>query len=155
MSQPYQTGDANKAVVDALQKVLADTFVLYAKTHSFHWNVEGPHFQSLHELFGEQYTEMWNAMDDIAERIRALGAYAPNTYSEMIKNASIGETSQTPDANSMLEILANDNTAVVDTIYTAIKAGQEAEDEGTTDMMIARSQEHEKYAWMLRSHLKG
>ena len=155
MSQTYQSGDANKKVVEGLQAVLADTFVLYAKTHSFHWNVEGPNFHSLHEMFEEQYTEMWQALDELAERIRALDAYAPNTFGEMISRASIEETTQTPDAMSMAEILANDNMAVVDTLYKALRSAEEAEDEGTTDMLIARTQEHEKYAWMLRSIAKG
>lgn len=155
MPQSYMSGKPNKKVVDGLKQVLADTFVLYGKTHSFHWNVEGANFQTLHELFGVQYTEMWNAMDEIAERIRTLGAYAPNTYAEMIKSASLKETTQTPDAESMVDILANDNTAIVEGIYKALRAAQDAGDEGTTDMMIGRSQIHEKNAWMLRSHLKG
>ena len=155
MTQNYMTGDANKSVVDALQIVLADTFVLYAKTHSFHWNVEGALFQQLHELFEEQYTEQWAAMDEIAERIRALDAYAPNNYASMIENASLSETSQTPDAMEMVKILADDNTAIIDTLYKGIEAAQEAGDEGTTDMLIARSQVHEKNAWMLRSLAKG
>jgi starvation-inducible DNA-binding protein len=106
-------------------------------------------------MFGVQYTEMWNAMDEIAERIRTLGAYAPNTYAEMIKCANLKETSQTPDADSMVDILANDNSAIVETLYKALRAAQDAGDEGTTDMMIGRSQIHEKNAWMLRSHLKS
>ena len=148
-------GNANKEIVAELQKVLADTFILYFKTHSFHWNVEGPYFQQLHTMFEEQYNELWNATDEIAERIRSLDSYAPNTYASLIDIASLKETSQTPDASGMLSILESDNQAIVKTIYQALRVAEEAGDEATTDMMIERSQIHEKAAWMLRSSQKG
>lgn len=154
MSQPYMSGTANTKLVEALKKVLADTYVLYFKTHSFHWNVEGPRFKSLHELFEIQYTELWAALDELAERIRALDAYAPLNSKEMVQGASLKDAGQMPDADGMVQALADDNAAIVKTIYAAIEAAQEAGDEGTTDMMVARSQIHEKTAWMLRSMTK-
>ncbi len=154
MSQPYMSGETNKDVTEALTNVLAETFVLYFKTHSFHWNVEGMHFNTLHTLFDQQYNELWLATDEIAERIRALGDYAPLNFQSMIAASSLKESDKKPDAQDMIQALAEDNEAIVKTIYTGIKAAQDAEDEGTTDMLIARSQIHEKTAWMLRAMLK-
>ena len=142
---------SNKEIAAGLTKVLADTFVLYFKTHSFHWNVEGPQFKALHELFMDQYTELWNATDEIAERIRALDEYAPNSWDGMVKNASLQETGQTPDAGAMVEMLANDNVAIVGTMKPVLQAAQDAGDEVTADIMIQRIAVHEKAAWMLRS----
>lgn len=141
----------SKRVAEALTKVLADTFVLYFKTHSFHWNVTGPHFKSLHELFEEQYTAMWEATDEIAERIRSLNEYAPNNYVEMSEKAEIQPSSQTPDAQSMLDILADDNRTIVKSIYEALRVAEEEGDEVTVDLMVQRSTQHEQFAWMLES----
>ena len=152
--RPYMTGAKNKAVVEKLTVALADMFVLYFKTHSFHWNVVGPHFKALHEMFEEQYTEIWEATDEVAERIRALDNFAPNNFKQIQEKANLKEAGQTPDANGMVEILANDNRAIVKSFYEAIEAAEEAEDEGTIDVLIARTQIHEQYAWMLESHLK-
>lgn len=149
--QPYMNGKDNKAIVDGLNKVLADTFVLYFKTHSFHWNVEGPQFAALHAMFMEQYTEMWNATDEIAERIRALGAYAPDSVAAILKRAALQETGQTPDWKAMLTMLANDNEAITGTLKPLLEAAQEAGDEVTADIMIKRLTVHEKNAWMLRA----
>lgn len=142
---------SSKTVADALQKALADTFVLYFKTHSFHWNVTGASFKGLHDMFEEQYTDMWEAIDEIAERIRALGEYAPNNHSELMKIASLRESSQTPDADSMCEALSEDNQAITKTLYSAMKIAEEEGDEATADLMIERVQFHEKSAWMLSS----
>ena len=141
----------NKEIIDGLTKVLADTFVLYFKTHSFHWNVVGPRFKSLHELFEEQYTELWNATDEIAERIRALDGFAPNTFKDILDKASLTETGQTPDADSMLEILANDNEQIVGPMHKLVEIAQDAGDEVTADMMIGRITVHQQAAWMLKS----
>ncbi len=153
--QSYMSGKDNKAITDGLTKVLADTFVLYLKTHTFHWNVEGPHFKALHDMFMGQYTELWNATDEIAERIRALGAYAPNSWQSMAKVAILQETGQTPDWKAMLAMLANDNEAIVGTMKPVLETAQEAGDEVTADLMIQRITVHEKAAWMLRSTAKG
>lgn len=146
----------NKAVIEGLNKALADTFILYFKTHSFHWNVEGPHFKALHDMFEEQYTELWNATDEIAERLRALGAYAPNSLGAMTKNAALEETGQTPDWQAMAQMLANDNSAIVEsTLRPVFHTAEEADDEVTMDLMIQRMTVHEKAAWMLRSLTKN
>ena len=142
---------SKKKVAEELKKSLADTFVLYFKTHSFHWNVTGPNFKSLHDLFEEQYTEIWEATDEIAERIRTLGEYAPNNFAELQDVASLTPSGQTPDANSMVQILADDNRAIVKTLTSTLKAAEEQDDEGTVDLMVARIQAHEKAAWMLES----
>ncbi len=143
---------ANK-VADALGKVLADTFILYFKTHSFHWNVTGPNFKALHSLFEEQYNEMWTATDEIAERIRALGDFAPNNMEELIKKASLRGSSQTPDAAAMIEMLAEDHRTLSKSIAKAIKIAQEKGDEGSADILINRQQAHDKAAWMLESSM--
>lgn len=146
--------NANVSVVQALQETLADSFMVYFKTHSFHWNVEGPHFHSLHGLFEEQYNEIWTALDEIAERIRALDEYAPVSFAEIAKNAEITETGQMPDAMDMVRILAEDNLALVAKLQTATAIAQEAGDEATADLFIGRISVHEKAAWMLKSTAK-
>ncbi|HBH26698.1 MAG TPA: DNA starvation/stationary phase protection protein [Rhodospirillaceae bacterium] len=138
-------------VVVALRTVLADAHVLYFKTHAFHWNVTGPHFKSLHDMFGDQYTEIWNAIDEIAERIRMLGALAPSTHAELSAPATLKEAQGTPSAAQMVAALAADNRAIVATLYTALKAAQEADDEGTVALVTARIEAHEKAAWMLEA----
>lgn len=142
---------ASKKLGDSLKKSLADSFVLYFKTHSFHWNVTGPHFKSLHTLFEEQYTEIWTALDEMAERLRAIGHFAPNNTEEMLKIASLTPSGQTPDEQSMLQILAEDNRAIIKTFNETLKIAEEAGDEGTVDLMVGRIRAHEKAAWMLES----
>lgn len=143
-----------KAVVGGLSKLLADTYTLYLKTHNFHWNVEGPMFQTLHIMFMEQYTEMWNALDAVAERIRALGHYAPGTYSEFIKLSSIKESKGVPKANKMIEETIQGHEAVIKTARTIFEAAEKAKDQTTMDLLTQRLEIHEKTAWMLRSLLK-
>lgn len=142
---------SSKTLADSLKVVLADTFVLYFKTHSFHWNVTGPHFKSLHDMFEEQYNEVWKATDIIAERIRTIGEYAPNNYEEMTKVATLTPSGQTPDEQSMVQILADDNRAIVKTLYDAKKTAENDNDEATIDLMVERIRAHEKAAWMLES----
>jgi len=143
-----------KAVVGGLSKLLADTYTLYLKTHNFHWNVEGPMFQTLHIMFMEQYTEMWNALDAVAERIRALGHYAPGTYSEFIKLSSIKESKGVPKANKMIEETIQGHEAVIKTARAIFEAAEKAKDQTTMDLLTQRLEIHEKTAWMLRSLLK-
>lgn len=146
---------SNQETIDGLRKVLANTFVLYFKTHSYHWNVEGPHFKALHDLFMEQYNELWLATDEIAERMRTLGAYAPNSWAEMFSFADLQETGQTPDAMAMVEMLANDNLAITKSMKSTLDAAQSNSDEVTADLMIQRISVHEKAAWMLKSICKN
>ncbi len=143
-----------KQVAQGLSKLLADTYTLYLKTHNFHWNVEGPMFQTLHVMFMGQYTEMWNALDIIAERIRALGHYAPGTYSEFVKLTSIKESKAVPKANKMIEELIEGHEAVIKTARSIFEAAEKAKDQTTMDVLTQRLDIHEKTAWMLRSLLK-
>ena len=147
---PEQRG----AIVQGLSKLLADTYVLYLKTHSFHWNVEGPMFQTLHQMFMEQYTETWNAVDLIAERIRSLGEYAPGTYREYARLTRIKETEGVPRAEEMGRLLVEGQEALVRTAREALSVADEANDQPTLDLLTQRMQAHEKNAWMLRSLLK-
>jgi starvation-inducible DNA-binding protein len=142
------------AIVHGLSKLLADTYVVYLKTHSFHWNVEGPMFQTLHQMFMVQYTETWNAIDLIAERIRSLGEYAPGTYREYSKLASIKETEGVPKADEMVQLLIDGQEAIVRTARGVLPIADEANDQPTLDLLTQRMQVHEKNAWMLRSLLK-
>lgn len=146
---------SNNAVIAGLRKVLADTFVLYFKTHSFHWNVEGPRFKSLHDMFGEQYNELWLATDEIAERIRSLGEYAPKNWEDAVATATLTEAPSLPAAADMVQQLAADHAALAQAIKPSLKAAQEAEDEVTADLLIGRMTVHEKTAWMLKSLAKG
>src|ERR671915_2478414 len=142
------------AIVGGLSKLLADSYVVYLKTHSFHWNVEGPMFQTLHQMFMEQYTETWNAIDLIAERIRSLGEYAPGTYKEYARLASIQETDGVPKAEAMVRLLIDGQEAIVRTAREVLPIADDVHDEPTLDLLTQRMQVHEKNAWMLRSLLK-
>jgi len=141
-------------IAQGLSRLLADTYVLYLKTHNFHWNVEGPMFQTLHTMFMEQYTEAWNAIDLIAERIRALGQYAPGTYGAYLKLSRIRETDGVPKAEKMVRLLLEGQEAVVRTAREVLPLADRASDEPTLDLLTQRMQVHEKNAWMLRSLLK-
>lgn len=141
------------AVALELSKVLADSYTVYLMTHNFHWNVTGPMFKTLHELFMTQYTELWQALDNIAERIRALGHYAPGTYAEFEKLASIAQPSKVPNATEMIELLVKGNEALARVARTAFDRADKADDQPTADLLTQRLDIHEKNAWMLRSLL--
>jgi starvation-inducible DNA-binding protein len=141
-------------VADGLARVLADTFSLYLKTHGYHWNVEGPMFNTLHLMFQEQYTELWNALDAIAERIRSLGHPAPGSYKAFAKLASIEDSDDVPEALAMVRELVKGHEAVARTVREVFPVAEKAGDEATVDLLTQRLQVHEKTAWMLRSLLK-
>jgi starvation-inducible DNA-binding protein len=141
-------------IADGLSRLLADTYTLYLKTHAFHWNVEGPMFNTLHLMFMDQYTELWNALDAIAERIRALGYPAPGTNSDMARLTSIDETPGVPEAMDMVRLLVSGHEAVARTARKAFLTVDKAGDESSADLLTQRLQIHEKTAWMLRSLLK-
>ncbi|NEX63556.1 Dps family protein [Noviherbaspirillum galbum] len=143
-----------RKIVDGLSRMLADTYTLYLKTHNFHWNVKGPMFQTLHLMFETQYTELAEAVDLIAERIRALGSPAPGTYSMFSALTSIKEPDGVPDAKEMIRQLTQDQEAVVRTARSMMDIVDKAGDEPTADMLTQRMQIHEKTAWMLRSMLE-
>jgi len=143
-----------KTIAEGLTKVLADSYTLYLKTHNYHWNVEGPQFRTLHLMFEEQYTELATAIDEIAERIRALGYYAPGSYSEYAALTSIKEGKADTDATTMIRELVEGQETVVRTCRVLLPAVDEASDEPTNDLLTNRMQTHEKAAWMLRSLLE-
>ena len=143
-----------KAIAEGLGKVLADTYTLYLKTHNFHWNVTGPHFASLHNLFEEQYTELAAAVDEVAERIRMLGQPAPGTYKAFAERTSLTEEERVPSWEKMIEQLVADNEATARTIRSVFPTAEAGNDEATLDLLTERLAAHEKAAWMLRSHLK-
>src|SRR5690554_2477139 len=140
-----------------LSRLLADSFSLYLKTHNFHWNVTGAMFNSLHAMFEEQYTEQWQALDEIAERIRALGYNAPGSYAEYTRLSSIAEepgATQAPAWQEMVQQLVDGNEAVCRTARSVLDIADDADDAPTEDLATQRLQLHEKYAWMLRSLLQ-
>jgi starvation-inducible DNA-binding protein len=140
-----------KAVCKGLNRLLADSYLLYLKTQNYHWNVTGKMFQSLHTLFETEYQEQAMAIDVIAERIRALGEYAPGSFAAFSKVSSIKEETTIPNAEQMIHSLVQGNEAVVTTAREIVALADGCEDDVTTDLMIERMQVHEKNAWMLRS----
>ncbi len=148
--------DKDRATIaEGLSRLLADSYTLYLKTHNFHWNVTGPMFNSLHLMFMDQYTELWNALDSIAERIRALGFPAPGTYREFHALTVIKESEGVPTATEMIKQLVAGQEAVVKTARRLMPAVSEANDESSADLLTQRMQIHEKNAWMLRSLLES
>jgi starvation-inducible DNA-binding protein len=142
-------------IVQGLSALLADSYTLYLMTHNFHWNVTGPEFNSLHMMFMTQYTEQWNALDIIAERIRALGHPAPRTYREFVKLASIKEVEGVPRAMDMVRHLVAAQEATARTARELFPLVDAANDQPTADVLTQRLDVHEKTAWMLRSLLEG
>jgi starvation-inducible DNA-binding protein len=143
-----------KKIAAGLSHLLADTYTLYLKTHYFHWNVTGPMFQTLHLMFEQQYTELALAVDLVAERIRALDVYAPGTYRDFVKLASIKESESVPKAQDMIRELVAGHESVVRTARAVFPAVEKAADEASADLLTQRLQLHEKTAWMLRSLLE-
>jgi starvation-inducible DNA-binding protein len=143
-----------EAVAKHLSRLLADTYSLYLKTHSFHWNVTGPQFNSLHLMFETQYTELWLAADEVAERIRTLDVFAPGSYSQFAKLSSIKEESGVPEWKEMVDQLVEGHEVAAATARDTLKAANAAGDDGTADMATGRLKAHEKTAWMLRSLLR-
>lgn len=143
-----------KAIAAGLSKLLADSYTLYLMTHNFHWNVTGPQFNSLHNMFMTQYTEQWNALDVIAERIRALGFPAPGTYKEFARLASIQEVAGVPKATEMIRLLISAQESAARTARALFPVVDDANDQPTADVLTQRIDVHEKTAWMLRSLLE-
>ena len=142
------------ATTESLSRLLADSYLLYLKTHNFHWNVTGPMFTTLHTLFETEYTELALAVDEIAERIRALGAVAPGTFAAYGKLASIQEAEGVPKATDMIRELVADQAKLVAAAKAVVEAAEAAGDDATADLGIRRIQIHEKNSWMLGSHLE-
>jgi len=146
--------EGRKKIVEGLSRLLADSYTLYLMTHNFHWNVTGPMFSSLHAMFMEQYTEQWNALDIIAERIRALGFPAPGTYKQFNDMATIKEVEGVPTAEEMIRYLVNAQEATARTARELFPVVDEVNDQPTADVLTQRIDVHEKTAWMLRSLLQ-
>ena len=145
-------GDREK-IASGLSQLLADSYTLYLKTHNYHWNVEGPMFNTLHLMFEEHYTELATAVDEIAERIRALGVKAPGSYGAYAKLTSVEEGSGDESAEEMIRQLVTGQETVVRTAREVFATAEAANDEPTADLLTQRMQIHEKNAWMLRSML--
>lgn len=142
-------------IAEGLSRLLADSYTLYLTTHNFHWNVTGPMFNTLHLMFETQYNELALAVDQIAERIRALGFPAPGTYKEFQKLGSLAEPEGVPSATEMIRLLVLGQEAVVKTARSVMPLVNKVSDEPTADLLTQRMQIHEKNAWMLRSMLEG
>ena len=144
----------SQETADKMSKLLADSYTLYLKTHNFHWNVKGPMFSTLHLLFETEYTELALAVDEIAERIRALGHEAPGTYHQFSSMTSIKEPEGVPAAVDMLRTLAEDQETVVTAARAVFEVAEEAGDQASADLAVRRMDVHQKNAWMLSSHLE-
>ena len=153
MTNTGPTAKDRKAVAEGLAKLLADTYAVYLKTHGYHWNVRGPNFSQLHTLFMAQYTEMWTAIDEVAERIRALGELAPQGYGAFGNLSSIKDGDPSKGAEEMLKDLIASQEALVGTLYAILPAAQAAGDEVSASLISDRLTAHEKHIWMLRSSL--
>lgn len=154
LESPSNTArEARTAVAQELARVLADSYTLYLQTHRYHWNVTGPQFFALHAMFEQQYQELAAAVDEIAERIRALGEVAPGSYAAFARLGTIADGPEAPHARVMLETLAQGNEAIQQTLRAALARAQQAGDDGSVDLMVRRLQVHQKNAWMLRSTL--
>ena len=143
--------DKTAVVSEALRRALADTYALYGKTHGYHWNVVGPQFSQLHELFSQQYTEMWTALDELAERIRALGEYAPQGFGAIANLSGINGGDPSFDAQAMVEDLLQGQEVTITTLREALAAAVVASDPVTEGLLTDRLAAHEKQAWMLRA----
>ncbi len=143
--------EARKEIADGVSKLLADTYILYVKTQGYHWNVQGPMFRSLHLMFEEQYEELRDAVDEIAERILALGYSAPGSYGEFAKFASVKDETGVPEATDMVKKLVEAHETVIRTAREVVKAAENADDVATADLATQRINTHEKTSWMLRS----
>ena len=158
MNPPINIGFSEadrKELAQGLSRLLADTYTLYLKTHNYHWNVTGPMFQTLHLMFETQYNELALAVDLVAERIRALGVYAPGSYAQYSQLSSIKEETAIPAAQDMIRNLVQGQEAVIRTARSLLPLADKASDESTADLLTQRLQVHEKTAWMLRSLIEG
>jgi starvation-inducible DNA-binding protein len=138
-------------IAAGLNRVLAESYMLYLQTHNFHWNVTGPRFHDLHILFEGQYTELSTAVDEIAERVRALGEPAKGTYKAFASLSAIREVEGVPSAEEMIAILTKGHEQVVRTCREVLSVAQAADDESSASLVGDRMRIHEKTAWMLRS----
>ncbi|WP_145205953.1 Dps family protein [Planctomycetes bacterium Poly30] len=144
-----------KNTIAPLEKLLSDTYTLYLKTQSYHWNVTGPMFTTLHNMFEAQYTELAMAVDEIAERLRALESFAPGSFSQFKERATVKEDTTVPKATDMIANLVKDHEEVARSAKAVIEGAEKDGDDATADLGVRRTDVHDKAAWMLRSHLEG
>lgn len=144
---------ARKEIAEGLSRLLADTFTLYLKTHGYHWNITGPMFPALHSLLEDQYVELWEATDDIAERIRALGHMAPASLTDYSRLASVPDGGDVPEAMEMVKRLAEGHESLIGTARAVMHSAHERNDVATENLVSGRIEYHEKTAWMLRATL--
>lgn len=140
-------------VVDGLRRVFADTYSLYLKTQNYHWNVTGPHFASLHAMLESQFEELAEAIDELAERLRILGVFAPGTFEEIQSLTSLKSGSADQPAEKMLSDVLEGHSALSRSIADVMRTAVEASDEGTIGLLSERLANHEKAEWILRSTL--
>ena len=141
-------------LADTLRKVISDSYVLYFKAHSFHWNVEGPDFAQYHSFLGDFYEEVFDSIDTYAELIRTLNDYAPTSLNRLIAKAELSESETIPDAVTMLRVIKSDNDKFLATLVKAYDEAEKASEFGVSNYLQDRIQAHEKHAWMLRSITK-
>lgn len=142
---------AKQDVINHLQTALADTYALYLKTQNYHWHVTGPHFKPLHDLFEDQYNDLFQAVDDVAERITTLGGKAPASFEEFVELTNIQSGQKDLPSEQMVEDLRDDHQTVIETFRSVLHAAQEVDDEGTASLVGDRMADHEKMRWMLAS----
>jgi starvation-inducible DNA-binding protein len=148
------TATATKTVAELASRLLADSYLVYLKTHNFHWNVKGPMFGTLHAMFEVQYTELATALDEIAERIRAIGYPAPGSFSEFAELSKVQESRGAKSAIEMIEELSGDLETITETANELMRAAEEAGDDVSVDLAVRRSDVTQKNIWLLRSHLE-
>ncbi len=153
-SHPTMSKQPKSTAVAPLSTLLASSYTLYLKTHNYHWNVTGPMFTTLHTLFMTQYSELALAVDEVAERIRTLGAHAPGSYTAFAKLSKVKEENGHPNAKEMIKQLVADQAAIIDVAKAVIKAAEKDGDQVSADLATRRMDVHAKNAWMLRSHLE-
>lgn len=144
----------NEELNSALTKVMADTFAMYYKAHSSHWNVEGPNFPQYHEFLQDLYTELWNSVDDIAEKIRQLGGYAPSSLSELMSHTMVTENTGTLSAEEYMARLLDSNNLVLASLLMSYKEAEAATEIGVSNFIQDRVMAHQKHGWMLKAILK-
>lgn len=142
------------AVAQGLNALLADSYVLFLKTQNYHWNVTGPYFNTLHTMFETQYQDLFAAIDEIAERLRALGHRAPGSFAAFAKLSDITEETGTPKAEQMIKNLVKDHETIIKSCEALIEAADDADDDASEDLAIGRLQMHQKFHWMLKAHLE-
>jgi starvation-inducible DNA-binding protein len=149
------TAEHLKLIALELNKALADLVVLYTKTRNYHWNIEGPSFLELHRFYEEQYTALAESIDEVAERVRALGHYAEGRLTDFLKLTNLVEEEYTNDQKAQLKNLLSDHETIIRSLRKAIDVIEDKyKDKGTSDFLTGLMQEHEKTAWMIRAYLK-